>query len=119
LSYIISVTMVNIDTKEEEVLFTMKGSRCRFKKSFHYKNYEIQLRLDHNGKPDESPMLDADIRNTTTGELIKKGPWHHTEPKHDTASNINIYAFKFDGLELRLSLITTWAIGYGLDTILK
>jgi hypothetical protein len=110
MNYIISVTMVNVDTKEEVVLVTKRGKdRCYFNEWFSYKNYEIQLRFDYNGKPDDPPMLDADIRNTTTSELVKKGPWHHTEAKHDAVSNTNIYTFKFDGLELRLSIITTAA----------
>lgn len=120
MKYVISVKMVNLDTKEEEELYKREGNdRCQFKEWFTYKNYKIQLRLDYNGKPNEAPILDADVKDTTTDKLIKKGPWHHTEAKHDTKSNINIYAFKFDCLELRLYLITTWAIGYGLDTILK
>jgi hypothetical protein len=111
MNYIISVAMVNADTKEEEVLDTKEGSRCFFKKRFRYKNYEIQLRLDHNRKPDEPPMLDADIDDITTGEHLssKRSQWHHTEAKRDDASKTDVYTFKFDGLELRLSIITTAA----------
>lgn len=103
--------MVNADTKEEEVLDTKEGSRCFFKKRFRYKNYEIQLRLDHNRKLDEPPMLDADIDNITTGEHLcsERSQWHHTGTKRDDASKTDIYTFKFDGLELRLSIVTTAA----------
>jgi hypothetical protein len=122
MKYILSVKMVNLGTKEEEELYKREGNdRCQFKEWFTYKNYKIQLRLDYNGKPNETPMLDADIDNLTTGEhLCPKGEqWHRTEQKHDATSDTNVYDFKFEGLELRLSLITTWAIGFGLDTILK
>jgi len=102
--------MVNNDTKEEEVLYERRGSRCRFKRWFPYKNYEIQLRLDYNGKPNEAPILDADIRDTTTGKLVKRDLWHHTEVKHDAASNTDSYIFKFDSLVLRFCIITTAAL---------
>lgn len=120
MKYIISVKMVKLDTKEEEELYMREGNdRCQFKEWFTYKNYKIQLRFDYNGKPNEAPILDADVKDTTTGKLIKNGPWHHTKVKHDATSNTYIYPWKFAGLELRIFLITTWAIDYGLDTILK
>lgn len=101
--------MVNADTKEEETLYTIMGSRCFFKKRFRYKNYKIQLRLDYNQKPEEQPMLDADIDNIATGEHIcpSKSQWHHTEAKRDAASKTDIYTFKFERLILRLSIVTT------------
>jgi len=113
--------VVNVDTKEEETLYKRKGNdRCQFKEWFTYKNYQIQLRLDYNGNLNEAPILDADVKDMTTGKIIKKSPpWHNTEAKYDATSKINIYAFKFDGLELQLSIITTWAMGASVDTILK
>jgi hypothetical protein len=119
MSYVVTVKMVNLDTGQEEELYSRPHSECQFRKWFPYKNYEIQLRLDYNGKPHEAPVLDADIKDTNTGKLIKKGPWHNTEAKHDTTSNTYIYPWKFDGLELRIFLKTTWAIGIGLDVIFK
>jgi len=121
MSYFISVKMVNVDTKEEEVLHKIKGrDRIQFKEWFAYKNYKIQLRLDYNRKPDEPPMLDADIDNITTGEHLcsKRSQWHHTEAKRDDASKTDVYTFKFDGLELRLSIITTRAINFSIDAII-
>jgi glyceraldehyde-3-phosphate dehydrogenase/erythrose-4-phosphate dehydrogenase len=110
MNYIISVTMVNTETKEEVLLTTKKGkTRCHFNEWFSYDDYEIQLRFDYNDNPYKSPTLDADIRKKTTGKLIKKGPWHHTEAKYDAVSNIHIYTFRFDGLELRLSITTMTA----------
>jgi len=109
MSYIISVTMVDAETNEKEVLYERNNKRCRFKKWFRYKNYAIQLRLDYNGKLNVPPVLDADIKDTTTDELIKKGPWHHTEKKHDPKLNMDIYDFKFESLILRLYTITTAA----------
>lgn len=119
MKYLISVKMVDVEAKQEEILYKIEGNdRCQFKKWFTYKNYRIQLRLDCDGNLNEAPTLDADIDDTNTGEHLPKGAWHHTEAKHDAASNTNIYAFKFAGLELRLSIITTWAIGFGIDAII-
>lgn len=110
MNCIISVTMVNVDTKEEVILVRKNSkNRCHFNEWLSYRDYEIQLRFDYNGKPNEPPTLDADIRKKTTGELIKKGPWHHTDAKYDASSNTHIYIFRFEDLELRLSIITTAA----------
>lgn len=119
MKYFISVKMVNVDTKEEEILYKREGTdRCRFKEWFTYKNYRIQLRLDYNGNLNEAPTLDADIDDVTTGEHLPKGTWHHTEAKHDTVSKTDVYTWKFEGLELRLSIVTTWALSYGADAII-
>ena len=119
MKYVISVKMVNVDTKEEEIFYKRESrDRCQFKEWFAYKNYRIQLRLDYNGNLNEAPTLDADIDDTITGEHLPKGTWHHAEAKHNATSNTNIYTFKFAGLELRLSIITTWAMGFGVDAII-
>ncbi len=70
-----------------------------------YKNYKIQLRLDNNNDSTVDPILDADIKDATTGEPIKKGAWHHTEKMLDAQSNAQIYFFKFEDLPLKLKVV--------------
>jgi len=112
--------MVNVDAGEETVLFKRKkskgeDSRCFFREWFPFKNYEVQLRLDYNGKPNVDPTLDVDIRNK--GTLIEKGSWHHTEKKYDPKLNMYIYDFKgFDNLAFRVYTRTTLEMTIKSDT---
>lgn len=112
MNYITKVTMVNLDTQQETVLLKRKNSKgkdstCFFMDWFPYKNYEIQFRLDWNGKTTVVPTLDVDIRDATTKKPIKNGIWHHVEKRHDPQSNMDIYDFKgFDSLALRFYTIT-------------
>jgi hypothetical protein len=113
--------MVDAETGKETVLSKKKDSRCFFVDWFPFKNYEIQLRLDYNGKPNVSPTLDADIRDVATGKLIPKGrPWHNTEKKHDPKLNMDIYDFKgFDSLILRLYIVTTAATDQSISVTVR
>ncbi len=119
MSYMISVRLFDYDENEEEVLHEKEGSRCRFKKKFVHKNYEIQLRLDWNNIPNKDPTLDADIKDRNTGIRLKEGRWHHTDPKFDPQLGTKIYHFQFEDLELRLSAIKTMGIDYGVSVVLK
>jgi hypothetical protein len=101
------VVLVDLDTGEETILKGKERSRCFFVDWFSYKNYEIQLRLDYNENPSVDPVLDADIRDSATKQLVKKGAWHHTYKEHDSQSNMNIYTFTFEDLTLRLYTKTT------------
>lgn len=109
LSRIVKVEMINCDNGENEVLHEKNSKeRCRFMKKLHYKNYEIQLRLDYNFKPTETPILDADIRDTTTDKFLPKNSFQHNTPKrHDPELNMDIYDFRFQGLIMRLYTVTT------------
>jgi hypothetical protein len=105
--------MVDVETGKETVLSKRKNakgkdSRCFFVDWFPFKGYEIQLRLDYDGKPNVSPTLDVDIRDVATGKLIPKVClWHNIEKKHDPKLNMDIYNFKgFDSLAFRVFTIT-------------
>jgi hypothetical protein len=112
MSYMLSVRTHDIDTGREEVLHERPcRKRCRFAKWFTYKNYEIQLRLDFEDIQNGEPMLDADIRDKTTGKF-QKGKGHHTEMKCDAEAGRKIYSFEFDDLRLRLYIIRTMAISF-------
>jgi len=121
VSYPISVRMVNLDTNEEEVLSEKKyKKRCRFKEWFRYKNYEIQLRWDSEDIANGEPKLDADIKDKTTGKLLKgKRIWHQTEMKYDTQAKRKTYTFDFEGLRLRLYIIRTMRKDFSVDAILR
>lgn len=109
--------MVNAVTRQEETLHRIRGSRCHFMDWFCYKDYDIQLRFDYDGNPNEPPTLDADIKIAKTGELVKHGPWHHTEAKWDAALNMNMYDFKYEALLLRFSTVTTRATDITFDVL--
>lgn len=120
VSYRISVTLVDLDTGEEEVLYEIERKRrCSFKKPFSYKDYSIQLRLDWKDIANGDPMLDANIYDRNTNEEIRRGPWHHTECKFDAHAGRKIYAFTFENIRLRLYIIRTMATSYQLDVVLK
>jgi hypothetical protein len=91
--YIISVKMIEINSGDEEILYKRQGSRCHFKKWFSYNNYEIQLRLDWKDIINKEPMLDADIRDKTTGKLLRNGKWHHTKMEYDDPNRDEIIFF--------------------------
>jgi hypothetical protein len=101
--------MINCDTGQTEVLHEKNDKkRIRFMKWFHYKNYEIQLRLDNNFKPTIPPVLDADIKDLNTNKLLPKNLFqHHTDKKYDPNLNMDIYDFKFQSLVMRLYTVTT------------
>ena len=107
MSYPVEVTLVDVNTGKETVLHKKKKSngeysRCFFMESFTYNNYEIQLRLDYNWKPDEDPTLDLDTTDVTTGKVIKTETGHHTKKTYDPKSKRFIYDFNFGTLHLRL-----------------
>jgi hypothetical protein len=111
----VSVRIVNLGTNKEEVLCEREDSGYRFAKWFTYKNYEIQLRFNLQEILNGEPMLKADIKDKTTGELIKtskKSEWHHTPMKHDAQANRKIYDFKFHDLSLRLYIIRKMATSF-------
>lgn len=121
MKHLITVKLINADTKEEEILYKREGTdRCRFKKWITYRNYRIQLRLDYNGSLDETPILDADIYDIATNKPIPrdaKCTWHHTTLKRDQSNKV--YSWKFERLELNLSMVTTWALGFTMDFITR
>jgi hypothetical protein len=86
MSNMVSVRIVNLDTNEEEVLYEREGSECRFAKEFSYENHIIYLRLDFGDIRNGEPMLDAQIKEKTTGKFLetrRHPPWHHTENKYE------------------------------------
>jgi hypothetical protein len=122
MSYLVSVRIVNLDTKEEEVLYERQYKRCWFAKQLSYKNYEIQLRWDFKDIQNGEPVLDADIKDKTTGkslEIRRCPPWHHTEMKYDTQADRKIYDFEFDNLRLRLYIIRTMIKPFSSDAFLE
>lgn len=58
---IVSVTLIDILTREESKLFERPKSKCYFKKPFKFKDYYIQLRLDWSDVQEGEPVLDVDI----------------------------------------------------------
>lgn len=110
---ILSVTLIDLETRKETVLTRKKNwkgtdSRCFFNEWIEHKNYRIQLRLDTNDNPSVDPVLDADIIELATGKKIKNGTWHHTQKEYNSQTNSYIYTFKFEELQLLLN----FAIAY-------
>jgi hypothetical protein len=120
MSYLVHVTLVDLDSGEEEVLFEIEGSRCHFKKWFTHGQFNVQLRLDWDDIANSEPRLDADIWTTDNGKknFLKKGEWHHTPIEFDKEGR-KIYPFKFQDLYIRLGILKTMATGFGIDVILK
>jgi hypothetical protein len=117
-SHLISIKMIDKETKKEEVLYKRPHSRCHFKEWFAYETYKIQLRLDWDDIANGEPMLDADIIDLTSGNRVRNGNWHHTSVTIDPNSKMKTYVFRFQNLEMELSVIKTMGIGYGLDTVI-
>lgn len=120
--YIVEMKLINIDTKEEMLLFERKGSRCHFANELTNCDYIIQLRVDWDDIKNSDPLLDADIyRNIfgRKGKKIRYGSWHHTEKKYDQDSNNTIYLFRFENLQLRLMSKISVSMGIGIDAILE
>ena len=118
---ILSMKLVDIDTKEEMLLFEREGSRCHFSKEFLFGNYIINLRMDWGDIKNGDPVLDADIyRNISgsKGKRIKNGAWHHTEKRYDQDSRRIIYVFNFKNLQLRLMSQISVSMGISFDAIL-
>jgi len=114
-SYLVSLRKVNLDTNEEEVLYEREGSECRFAKEFSYENYEIRLRLDFKDIRNGEPVLDADIKDKTTGKFLetrRHPPWHHTEMEYEDQAGRKVYKFEFGDLRRLLYLIRNMAISF-------
>lgn len=119
MSYLISVRMVNLHTNTEEVLEQREGSRCHFMKWFSHNNFDIQLRLDWEDCSNGEPILDADIIDKKTGQLVRKVRCHHTKYEYNPQAGRRIYDFDFQGLKLRLYRIETREIESTVDMILR
>jgi hypothetical protein len=109
---VVSVILVNVDSKVETKLFEKEGSVCHFKLPFRFEDYLIQFRLDWSaakGTQNGDPMLDVDIwpnsNNNVKGKnkFLPNGPWHHTDKKFDSKLSMWIYEFQFNNLRLRLA----------------
>jgi hypothetical protein len=118
MSYRISASFENIDTGNKEVLFDRVGSNCSFSKFINFENYQVQLRLDWDDLINGKPRLDADIKDKTTGIMLRKGPWHHTDPEFMKSEGRTIYTFRFKSLQLRLGTIMTMGIDLKADAVI-
>ncbi|MBW2631238.1 MAG: hypothetical protein JRC90_05665 [Deltaproteobacteria bacterium] len=119
---VLSMKLMNIDSKEEMLLYEREGSsRCLFNEDILFGEYLITLRVDWGDIRNGDPVLDADIYKNISGRKKKKirnGPWHHTKKEYDKHSNCLIYEFNFQKLILRLMSQTTFGIGVSMDAIL-
>ena len=119
----VSVRTVNLDTNEEEFLHEYPfKKRCRFAKEFSHGNFEIYLRLDFEDIRNGEPMLDAQIKDKTTGKFLetRRGPpWHHTEMKYEDQAGRKVYRFEFGDLRRVLYIIRTMEISFSADACLK
>ena len=78
---ILSMTLVDIGTGKEVILFEREGSRCHFYDDIDFDGYIITLRIDWGDIRNSDPMLDADVYINVSGNKSKKintGKWHHT-----------------------------------------
>ena len=119
--YILSLTLVNIDTNEEMLLFQRPESRCHFTQEIKTDDHIIYLRVDWTDIRNSDPTLDAEVYSNVSGkrgEKLRYGPWHHTERKYDNDSNSIIYLFKFGNMQLRLMSKMSVAMSVGFDAIL-
>ena len=118
---VLSMTLVDVSTGKEKLLFEREGSRCHFNEDIHFESYIITLRVDWGDIRNTDPVLDADIYQIVSGKKERKlrnGDWHHTPKKLDPNSNRKIYDFSFGNLRLRLGAKMSFSSSVSLDAIL-
>ena len=118
---VLSMTLVDLSTGNEQTLFEHEGSRCHFNDDVYFQNYIITLRIDWGDLQNEDPVLDADIYENVSGrkgKKLKNGPWHHTSKEFDQGKNRKIYCFSFQSLRLRLGAKMTFGLSAKIDAIL-
>lgn len=118
---VLSMTLVDLSTGNEQTLFEREGSRCHFNDDVYFQNYIITLRIDWGDLQNEDPVLDADIYENVSGrkgKKLKNGPWHHTLKEFDQGENRKIYCFSFQSLRLSLGARMTFGLSAKIDAIL-
>ena len=118
---VLSMTIVDIDSGKEQVLFEREGRRCLFNDDIYFEGYIITLRIDWSDIRNTDPVLDADIYRNHSGQKGKKlrnGIWHQTEKQFDVKENRKIYEFVFNDLRLRLGAKMSFSVPASMDAIL-
>ena len=117
---VLSMTLVDMDSGRETVLFEREGSRCHFNKEIHVEDYIITLRVDWGDIQNTDPVLDADIYLNVSGKSggkLRNGNWHHTF-KEDASGNCRVYDFSFKNLKLRLGAKMAFSLSTSMDAII-
>jgi hypothetical protein len=119
---VVSATLCNLRTGEEQLLTIRANSACHFVDRFPFGPYEIQLRVDWTDLDARNdPMLDADFYPPGQSEPIKRmrrHPAHHTPKALDPRTKVWLYDFRFEELEMQLVFRVTRKLTYTFDGII-